>query len=106
MEREHPEFRLSLTTKFVILALLLVALEVLSMTAYPALKHQRSPFGQAFKLRSLMTPKEGFLQDEAFEETTVNPNNEQELKDLLQSIENKNKDEEFDKENESGDLYD
>jgi len=89
MEREHPEFRLSLTSKFVILALLLVALEVLSMTAYPALKHQRSPFGQAFKLRSLMTPKEEFMQDGTLEETTANPNNDQELRDFLQSLDYK-----------------
>ena len=88
MERENPGLRLTLTHKFVILALLLVGLEVLSMTAYPALKHQRSPFGQAFKLRSLMTAREGFQETPL--DVTPLPNHDDDLDFLLKEIEQKN----------------
>jgi len=54
MEAETPRFKFRLTHKFIIVVLLLVALEVLAVTTYPAIKHQRSPFSQAFKLRSLL----------------------------------------------------
>ena len=54
MEAETTRFKFRLTHKFIIVVLLLVALEVLAVTTYPAIKHQRSPFSQAFKLRSLL----------------------------------------------------
>jgi len=58
MEAENPGFKFRLTHKFAIVVLLLIALEILSVTTYPAIKHQRSPFSQAFKLRSLLFSRE------------------------------------------------
>lgn len=57
-ERGGSGFKITLVHKVIVLALLLVSLEVVSLVTYPALKHDRSPFSQAFKIKSWLFANE------------------------------------------------